>query len=387
MRNYLKNNRYAWLIVLLTLCVVQWAKAAEEGEVNVQEIVFSHIQDAYTWHITEWNDKEIAIPLPIIVKGEEGWKVFLSSRLHHGESYEGFYLAQDGDHAGKVVTRNSAGEEVRPLDISLTKNVCGLFISSGLLILIILQTARWYKKHPNEVPRGFTGMIEVVVTYIEDDVIKNSIGKEYYKPYSSFLQTVFFFILINNLIGIIPIFPGGANVTGNIAITFVLAVCTFIAVNVFAGTKAYWKDIFWPKVPIYLKLPLPIMVAHHAIRGVLWRIHQAVRLDDPSVREHYGRAHDHPRLDLLDIHHRVDGRGRQYGHDVGFHRVLRIHELFGAVRRLLASLYFHLAVRQLYRVSEGEGLNSLSYQLNYKNKIKNKSLCYLQSYYKPLEWE
>ena len=259
MRNYLKNNRYAWLIVLLTLCVVPWAKAAEESEVNVQEIVFSHIQDAYTWHITEWNDKEIAIPLPIIVKGEEGWKVFLSSRLHHGESYEGFYLAQDGDHAGKVVTRNSAGEEVRPLDISLTKNVCGLFISSGLLILIILRTARWYKKHPNEVPRGFTGMIEVVVTYIEDDVIKNSIGKEYYKPYSSFLQTVFFFILINNLIGLIPIFPGGANVTGNIAITFVLAVCTFIAVNLFAGTKGYWKEIFWPNVPIYLKLPLPIM--------------------------------------------------------------------------------------------------------------------------------
>ena len=259
MRNYLKNNRYAWLIVLLTLCVVPWAKAAEEGEVNVQEIVFSHIQDAYTWHITEWNDKEIAIPLPIIVKGEEGWKVFLSSRLHHGESYEGFYLAQEGDYAGKVVTRNSAGEETRPLDISLTKNVCGLFLSCALLLLIILRTANWYKKHPNEVPRGFTGMIEVVVTYIEDDVIKNSIGKEYYKPYSSFLQTVFFFILINNLIGIIPIFPGGANVTGNIAITFVLAVCTFIAVNLFAGTKGYWKEIFWPNVPIYLKLPLPIM--------------------------------------------------------------------------------------------------------------------------------
>ena len=257
MRNYLKNNRYAWLIVLLTLCVVPWAKAAEEGEVNVQEIVFSHIQDAYTWHITEWNGQEIAIPLPIIVKGEEGWKVFLSNRLHHGESYEGFYLAQEGDYAGKVVTRNSAGEEVRPLDISLTKNVCGLFISSGLLILIILQTARWYKKHPNEVPRGFTGMIEVVVTYIEDDVIKNSIGKEY-KPFSNYLLTVFFFILINNLMGLIPIFPGGANVTGNITTTMVLAICTFLAVNLF-GTKAYWKDIFWPKVPIYLKLPLPIM--------------------------------------------------------------------------------------------------------------------------------
>ena len=261
MRNNLKNNRFIGLIVGLLLGVAPMMKAdaTEEGDVNVQKIVFSHIQDAYTWHITEWNGKEVAIPLPIIVKGDEGWKVFMSNRLHHGENYEGFYIAQEGDHVSNVDTQNIAGEEIRTLDISRTKNVCGLFLSCALLLIIILRTARWYGKHPNEVPKGFTGIVEVVVTYIEDDVIKNSIGKEYYKPYSSFLQTVFFFILINNLIGIIPIFPGGANVTGNIAITFVLAVCTFIAVNLFAATKGYWKDIFWPNVPIYLKLPLPIM--------------------------------------------------------------------------------------------------------------------------------
>lgn len=159
--------------------------------------------------------------------------------------------------AGKVVEKNSAGEEVRPMDFSLTKNVCGLFLSCGLLLFIVLRTAHWYKKHPNEAPGGFIGLMEMAISYIQDGVIKEAIGKEY-KPFSSYLLTVFFFILINNLIGIIPVFPGGANITGNIAVTGVLALCTFIAVNLFA-TKAYWKEIFWPKAPIYLKLPLPIM--------------------------------------------------------------------------------------------------------------------------------
>ena len=258
MKNNLKNNRLAGWILLMWLCFLPMAKA-ESGKINVQDIVFSHIQDAYTWHITEWNGKEIAISLPIVVKSEEnGWEVFLSDRLHHGQTYHDFYISQEGDHAGKVVKKNSRGEEERPLDLSLTKNVCGLLLSCGLLLFIILRTANWYKKHPNEVPNGFTGVIEVMVTYIEHDVIRNSIGKEHYKPFSSYLLTVFFFILINNLIGIIPVFPGGANVTGNITITFVLALCTFFAINVFA-TKDYWKEIFWPKVPIFLKVPLPIM--------------------------------------------------------------------------------------------------------------------------------
>ena len=143
------------------------------------------------------------------------------------------------------------------MDFSLTKNVCGLFLSCGLLLFIVLRTAHGYKKHPNEAPGGFIGLMEMAISYIQDGVIKEAIGKEY-KPFSSYLLTVFFFILINNLIGIIPIFPGGANITGNIAVTGVLALCTFIAVNLFA-TKAYWKEIFWPKAPIYLKLPLPIM--------------------------------------------------------------------------------------------------------------------------------
>lgn len=253
----MKSNRLLVALWLLLICLCLPAKAAS-NEVNVQEIVFSHIQDAYTWHITEWNGKEIAIPLPVWVKSDErGWDLFLSSQLHEGKTYHNYYLALDGEHAGKIVEKNSRGEEVKPLDISLTKNVCGLLLSCFILLFIVLRTARWYKKHPGKAPGGFVGMIEATVVMIHDNVIKEGIGKEY-KPYASYLLTVFFFILINNLIGIIPIFPGGANVTGNIAVTFVLAACTFIAVNLFA-TKRYWKEIFWPDTPIYLKLPIPIM--------------------------------------------------------------------------------------------------------------------------------
>lgn len=252
------KNKGLLLAVLLGL-TAWWIPAnGASAEVDVQDIVFTHIKDAYTWHITEWNGKEISIPLPVVVKSEErGWDIFLSSRLHHGHTHHNYYLATEGEHAGKIVEKNSRGEEVKPLDLSLTKNVCGLFLSGGLLLFIILRTARWYKKHPGEAPGGFTGLMEMAIITIEESVIKEGVGKRY-KPFSSYLLTVFFFILINNLIGIIPLFPGGANITGNIAVTLVLAACTFLAVNLFAP-RAYWKEIFWPNAPIYLKLPLPIM--------------------------------------------------------------------------------------------------------------------------------
>ena len=253
-RNY---KSIIFTALFMWLCFLMPAKAESE-EVDVQDIVFSHIQDSYTWHITEWNGHEIAIPLPVLVKGEnKGWDLFLSSRINHGETYNNYHIAQEGDFAGKIVEKNAEGIEIRPLDLSLTKNVCELLLSCAILLFIILRAANWYQKHPNEAPKGFLGLVEMIITYLQESVIKNSIGKEY-KPFSSYLLTVFFFILINNLLGIIPIFPGGANITGNIAITGILALCTFLAVNLFA-TKEYWKDIFWPKAPIYLKLPLPIM--------------------------------------------------------------------------------------------------------------------------------
>lgn len=257
MKNRIKINYLILLILVLSTCFCSPIKAAS-GNIDVQDIVFSHIQDSYTWHITEWNGTEISIPLPVIVKSEErGWDLFLSSRLHQGNVHHNYYMAGEGEYTGKVVERNSKGEEARPLDISLSKTACGLLLSCLILLFIVLRTAHWYNKHPNEAPKGLVGLMEMAITWIQNDVIKEGIGKEY-KPYSSYLLTVFFFILINNLLGLIPIFPGGANVTGNIAVTLVLAACTFIAVNLFA-TRSYWKEIFWPNTPIYLKLPIPIM--------------------------------------------------------------------------------------------------------------------------------
>ena len=136
MMNNLKNNRLIWTVWLMWLCFLAPAHAETQKEgIDVQDIVFSHIQDAYTWHITEWNGKEIAISLPVLVRSEEhGWDMFLSHHLHHGKVHHNYYIATEGEHAGKVVEKNSRGEEVRPVDLSLTKNVCGLFLSCGILL-------------------------------------------------------------------------------------------------------------------------------------------------------------------------------------------------------------------------------------------------------------
>lgn len=239
---------------MLLLFSITGARAAD---VNVQEIVFSHIKDAYSWHITKIGNHELVVYLPVIVKDAQGFHCFSSSNISDGKSYEGFYIAVAGDHEGKIVTKDATGNEIRPLDISMTKDVCGLLFACALLLIIFLSAARWYKKHPDKIPGGFVGMIEACVMYINDDVIKENIGKDY-KKFAPYLLTVFFFILINNLMGLIPFFPFGANLTGNMAITLTLACFTFIAVNLFAP-KAYWKSIFWPDAPLFLKLPIPLM--------------------------------------------------------------------------------------------------------------------------------
>lgn len=262
----MKKLRYITIILLLLVSIpgMVWAQSAgtapqESGEeLDVNELVFGHIGDAYEWHIVTLGETELSILLPVIVKSSTGWHMFSSSRLEEGE-YEGLYIAKGGAYDGKIVERNDAGEEVRPFDISITKNVLGLFINSALLLVIMMSCVRWYKKHPVEqgAPKGGVGMIEALVLMVYDDVIKGCIGEDY-KRYAPYLLTAFFFVLVNNLMGLVPIFPGGANVTGNIAVTLILAICTFIFTNVF-GTKEYWKEIFWPDVPTWLKAPVPMM--------------------------------------------------------------------------------------------------------------------------------
>ena len=233
---------------------------AHSEEVDVGEILFGHIGDSYGWHITEWNGKHVTIPLPCIVRSSTGWHFFMSSKIGHGHEYKGLFIAEEGRYEDKIVERGPDGEYIRPFDISITKNVASLMFTAVLLVSLVLLTARWYRKHDasEEAPKGFAGLMEMMVMMVNDDLIKPSIGEKDYRKYAPYLLTAFFFIFLSNLLGIVPFFPGGANVTGNIAVTMVLALCTFVAINLF-GNRHYWKEILWPDVPVFLKFPIPIM--------------------------------------------------------------------------------------------------------------------------------
>ena len=255
-------NRIKIKFLLIAFAFVPFMAMAsstdEEGreELNIPEIVLEHLSDAYEWHIASYEGKHLSIPLPIIIKSQESgeWHFCTAHSLP-----ENFFFSKE--HHGKIYERLSNGEEIRPLDLSLTKSAVQIWIVVIVLCVVFLSCAQWYKKRnaQSEAPGGFVGMIEMLVMTIHDDLIKSSIGEKHYKPYAPYLLTVFFFILTTNLIGLIPIFPGGANVTGNINITFFLALCTMLAINIFAN-KEHWKEIFWPEVPLFLKAyPVPIM--------------------------------------------------------------------------------------------------------------------------------
>ena len=243
-------------VLLILLGLLLALTGARAQELDIDEYLFGHVGDAYGWHITTVNGRHISVHLPVIVRSRTtGWHAFSSKHIEEGEEYEGFVLDSDG----KLKERQPDGSLAKPLDISVTKNVLALMVNSLLLLLIVLLTARWYRRHDavREVPRGFTGLMEMLIMMVENDIVKECVG-ENYRRYSPYLLTAFFFIFINNLMGIVPFFPGGANVTGNIAVTMVLALFTFLAVNLF-GNKHYWKDILWPDVPTWLKVPLPLM--------------------------------------------------------------------------------------------------------------------------------
>ena len=233
-------------MALLSLLPLSLNAAEDGGGLDMKSYIFGHVGDAYEWHITKVGDTDISIPLPCIVV-DDGLHVFSSKRMQE----HGYTLNEDG----KLV--NAATME-RPIDLSITKNVLALMINAALLVTLILLCARWYRKHDvlKEKPTGIAALMEPVVMFVESDLIRDVIGPGYRK-YAPYLMTAFFFILINNLMGIVPFFPGGANTTGNIAVTLVLALFTFVMVNVF-GTRHYFKEIFWPDVPVFLKA-VPLM--------------------------------------------------------------------------------------------------------------------------------
>lgn len=294
------------ILIIMLLAVLSPGKvmasvnAEGEGEeLNVKEIIFEHLGDGYGWEVPF--SHVYRIPLPVIVKAEDGkWFCFSSAGLTElvitkneetgkeekhlipviktvekdGKTYR-FMLAHEGSHKDKVVELipladkdTQAKDEVvsidgaqyrefRPFDISITKNVAALFITVIIVVALVMGLVRYYNRKGLRAPRKGMGFFEMLVGFVYYDTIKSTLG-ENTKKFAPFLMTCFFFILVMNLVGLIVIFPGGANLTGNIAVTLVLAVLTFVVTNIF-GTKHYWKEIFWPDVPIWLKCPLPIM--------------------------------------------------------------------------------------------------------------------------------
>ena len=233
-------------------------ESAEES-IDIAGIIFEHIGDDYEWHILTWGEKHVVLHLPVIVHSSTGWHVFSSARLEHGASYEGLKMDPE---KGKIVEEETGK---RPFDISITKNVLSLMMSCLLLLAVILGTARWYRRHDvlNEAPTGIAALMEPLVMMVHD-MARENIGEQDYRKYSPFLCMAFLFILFNNFLGILPVFPGGANLTGNIAITLVLALCTFFTVNL-TGTKHYYKEIFAPDVPGFLKPIMPVIEVFSAL--------------------------------------------------------------------------------------------------------------------------
>lgn len=261
-------KRFILILSLLMAMLVapSYAAASEHGDstkqINPKEIIFEHLGDGYGWEVPFSHSHRI--PLPCIVFAKDGsLHAFSSAKVQHGE----VYTAADGSqftisgyampHEGKIVQILPDGEYYRPWDISITKNVAALLISVVLVAILLLLLARFHRANGYKAARKGAGALETVVTFVYDGVIKATL-KENAKRFAPYLLTVFFFILGMNLLGLIVIFPGGANLTGNIAITLVLAILTFLVTNIY-GTKHYWKEIFWPDVPLWLKFPLPIM--------------------------------------------------------------------------------------------------------------------------------
>ncbi len=240
--------------------------ASHEEVFKPGAFIIDHVLDNHEWHIAEINGTEITIPLPIIIYSykQEKFLFFLSSKFEHGEkSYSGLKLELEGSHKGKIAEVLEDGitidEEAKlPLDLSITKVVSELFIVLLLMLWVFLSIAKSYKRRKNLAPKGVQSFMEPLIIFVRDDIARPSIGHKYEK-YLPYLLTIFFFIFISNLIGLIPIFPGGANLTGNIAVTMVLALFTFTITSVNANAN-YWKHIVnAPGVPWWLKIPIPLM--------------------------------------------------------------------------------------------------------------------------------
>lgn len=216
----------------------------ESGEkLNVSELIIHHVLDDHSWHFADG----FVLPLPIIVYSKEkGLDIFSSANFydeqHNVVDYNGYRL--DHNH----IYLADSGKEV--FDLSITKNVAMLFINAALMLLIFVSVAKAYKRNRGKAPSGVQSFFEPIILFVRDDIAKPNIG-HHYEKFFPYLLTLFFFILFGNLLGLLP---GAGNLTGNIAVTMVLAIFTFIITNV-SGNRTYWSHIFWtPGLPLIMRI-------------------------------------------------------------------------------------------------------------------------------------
>jgi F-type H+-transporting ATPase subunit a len=239
-----------------------------EGEkFNAGKYIIEHVIDAYDWHIASFGGKHITVPLPVILYSKnpelhngQKFHIFMSTKFNHAhDSYRGFKISHSKKNNGKIVELDRNGNETgRPFDFSLTKTIAGALVAAFILIVFLLFAAQKSKRNAGRAPSGIQNLVEPIIIFIRDQIAIPSIGEDKYKKFMPPLLTLFFFILLNNLLGLVPVFPFGANVTGNIAVTMVFALFTFFVTNI-RGNKHYWKEIFNPDVPVLLKFPIPLM--------------------------------------------------------------------------------------------------------------------------------
>lgn len=242
------------------------SKEAKEGEeFETSELIFHHIKDSYGFHVAG----DLSIPLPIILWTDNGLVTFMSSEFHHdveGEVvvekkglkfinlHEKVYQLNAGESAVVLDAEGHAKNGVRPLDFSITKNIFSMLLSFVVLILLFTTAARSYKKKGNNMPSGIGRFIEPLVVFVRDEIALPNIGQKHYKRFMPFLLTLFFFIWLNNIFGLIPFFPFSANLSGNIAFTACLALFTFV-ITLANSKKYYWEHMLWmPGLPVPMKI-------------------------------------------------------------------------------------------------------------------------------------
>ncbi len=246
-----RTSRFFPIFVVLFLALFPAASAAEKGaaeggDFDASAVILHHVKDDHIWHF--WDGATLFLPV-IVHTSERGLEAFSSHNFydeaHNVVPYNGYTL----DH-GHIYLNGSP-----VLDLSITKNVAMLFINAALMLIVFLAVARAYKNRGVKAPKGLQSFFEPIILFVRDEIVKPNIGKKY-ERYFPYILTLFFFILFGNLLGLVP---GAANLTGNIAVTFTLAIMTFLITN-FSGNRSYWAHVLWtPGVPVLLRfIILPV---------------------------------------------------------------------------------------------------------------------------------